>query len=92
MSPVDVRLPPSWRSLAGGRERWPLEGGDVREVLRRLVEQAPALAPRLMTSQGDLRSSVAVYVNDRDIRTLDRAATRLAEGDVLTLVPALAGG
>ena len=86
------RLPSPLRALAGGAAEVPIEADTVAAAAARLAERHPALRPRLLAPDGQLRSSVALYLNDRDVREADGGATRLEDGDVLEVIPALAGG
>ena len=92
MSRVTFRLPSPLRALAGGAAEVPIEADTVAAAAARLAERHPALRPRLLAPDGQLRSSVALYLNDRDVREADGGATRLEDGDVLEVIPALSGG
>ena len=87
-----VKIPTPLRSFAGGATELPIEGGTVGAVLGTLAEEHPALKRHLFTPEGRLRSFVTIYLNDEDIRSLEREATPLKEGDVVSIVPAVAGG
>lgn len=66
--------------------------GTVGEALKSLTAQHPDLRRHLFTDDGKLRSFVNVYVNDEDIRYLERESTRLKESDTISIVPSVAGG
>jgi adenylyltransferase/sulfurtransferase len=57
-----------------------------------LTEAHPDLKKQLFNDEGKMRSFVNVYVNDDDIRYLDRDATPVKEGDTVSIVPSIAGG
>jgi len=57
-----------------------------------LTEQFPALKKQLFTDEGKLRSFVNVYLNDEDIRYMQKDATPVAATDTLSIVPSIAGG
>jgi molybdopterin converting factor small subunit len=57
-----------------------------------LLEQHPDLRKHLYTDEGKLRAFVNVYVNDEDIRYLQKEATELKDGDQISIVPSIAGG
>ncbi|MBW4700020.1 MAG: MoaD/ThiS family protein [Aphanocapsa lilacina HA4352-LM1] len=67
-------------------------GSTVAEVLASLDKQCPGIGTRLWGEDGELRRFVNFYVNDEDIRFLEGSRTLLYEGDVVSIVPALAGG
>lgn len=87
-----VSIPTALHRFAEGADSLSLPGTTVNEVLHRLTSEYPALAPHLMTMRGDLRPSMHVYLGETDTECLNGLETRVAEGDALTLVPAIAGG
>ena len=92
MSKVQVRVPTPLRSFTGGAAVTEAEGSTVGEVLRGLVQEHRALEKHLYNPGGELRNFVTVYLNDEDVRHLEREATPVHSGDVLSIVPAIAGG
>ena len=90
--PVTVSIPTPLRSFTGGRDTVLLRGATVGEVLDGLLAAYGGLRRHLMQEDGRLRSFVNLYVNDTDIRALKSTATPVHEGDVLTIVPSIAGG
>ena len=89
---VEVRLPTILRQHAGGQATVKGIGGTLAEVLHDLVRQFPGLAGQVVTGDGTLHRFVNVYVNDDDVRYLDKLDTKLHEGDVISILPAVAGG
>ena len=69
-----------------------VEGATVGDALLGLVGQYGDLRRHLYTDDGRLRSFVNIYVNDEDIRHLDREKTALKAGDTISIVPSVAGG
>ncbi len=69
-----------------------MAGGTVGEVLGQLTGQYADLKKHLYNDSGQLRSFVNVYLNDEDIRYLQKDATPVASGDTVTIVPSIAGG
>ncbi len=92
MARVTVRLPALLRALAGGATEVSVDGATVEEAAHRLAVAHPGLRPRLLAPDGRLRGSVAVYLNNEDVRAGNGGETRLHDGDVLEVLPALAGG
>ncbi len=92
MTRVDIRIPTPLRTLAGGSAVVAVDGATVGDALDALVRDHPALRKQLYTPEGRLRSFVSVYRNEDDVRSLDREKTELHEGDVVSIVPAIAGG
>jgi molybdopterin synthase sulfur carrier subunit len=89
---VPIRLPQPLRELAGGRSEVVVEAGTVGEALVTLLETHPGLRRHLRDEAGALRDHVNVFVNAEDVRYLRGESTRVAEGDVLTVVASIAGG
>jgi len=90
--PVEVRLPTVLRQHAAGQSSVKANGSTVGEVFEDLVRQFPLLANQVITSDGALHKFVNVYRNDDDVRFLDKLATPVTEADVITILPAVAGG
>ena len=87
-----VKIPPVLRASVGGAKEVEASGSDVGEVLRALAEQHPATESQLFSEDGELNRYVNVYLNDEDVRVLDGLDTPVGEGDVLVILPAMAGG
>ena len=90
--PVTVRIPTQLRTLSGGASEVALEGGTVAEVLKALDAAHPGFAERLYDDGGGLRRFVNVFVAEEDIRFLDGINTPVADGQTVSIVPAVAGG
>jgi len=87
-----VRIPPVLRPKTGGSPEVEAAGGNVGEVLRSLTSEHPGTAEQLFGEGGELNRYVNVYLNDEDVRVLDGLDTAVEEGDVLVILPAMAGG
>jgi sulfur-carrier protein adenylyltransferase/sulfurtransferase len=92
MAKVRVRIPTPLRSFASGASEVDADAPTVGAALEGVVTAHPGLRRHLYTPEGKLRNFVSVYVNDRDVRELEREATPLHEGDRVAIVPAIAGG
>lgn len=90
--PTNVRIPTTLRSLTGGSAEVTVEGSTVGEVLKSLDAGYRGLGARLFDDAGALRRFVNVFVADEDIRFLDGLSTPVAEGQVVSIIPAVAGG
>jgi molybdopterin synthase sulfur carrier subunit len=88
---VTVRIPTPLRTLTGGADEVPADGGTVAEVIENLEANHPGMKDRLCDDKG-VRRFVNLYANDEDIRFLDNLETTLKDGDTLSIVPAIAGG
>ena len=89
---VKVIIPTPLRAYAGKRESTEVQAGSVGEALTQLTAQFGDLKKHLFTEDGQLRSFVNVYLNDDDIRFLDKENTRTKDGDTISIVPSIAGG
>jgi molybdopterin converting factor small subunit len=89
---VTLNIPTALRQYAGGHSTLQLEAATVGELLRGMVAQYPDLGKHLYTDEGKLRSFVNIYVGDEDIRHLNGEATTLAGNDIVSIIPAIAGG
>ena len=89
---IEVRLPTLLRGAAGGRSSVAVDGSTVGEVLRALEAEHPALGGQVLTEDGSLHKFVNVYLNDDDVRYLDRLETKVGADDVVSILPAVAGG
>jgi sulfur-carrier protein len=88
---VEVRVTANMQKLLGGQKAVRAEGVTVAEVLADIDRQYPGFRDMVMTD-GGLHRFVNVYLNDEDVRFLQQLDTKLKEGDVLSVLPALAGG
>ena len=89
---VTVRIPTQLRELSGGAAEVQLEAGSLADVLGSLDGAHPGFSGRLFDETGGLRRFVNVFVADEDIRFLDGLDTAVADGQTVSIVPAVAGG
>lgn len=89
---VTVRIPTVLRAAANGQSVVSVEASTIGEVIGSLQATYPAIGDQLLTTDGTLHRFVNVYVNDDDVRYLDRLDTKVGEGDVVSILPAVAGG
>ena len=87
-----VKLPTQLRDAAGGQTAASVEGSTVGEALDALYEQHGELRERIADGDGALRRFVNVYLKGEDIRFLEGLETPVADGDEVTILPAVAGG
>jgi MoaD family protein len=88
---VTVKIPAQLRAVTGGEGEIEVDGETVGEALDAVFESHTDLRERI-TADGSLRRFVNVYVSGEDIRFKDGLETQLAEGDEVTILPAVAGG
>ena len=87
-----VHIPTPLRQYVGKQADVDVQGATVGEAMDSLVSQHPDLRKHLYTDEGKLRAFVNLYVNDEDIRYLQKEATELRDGDNISIVPSIAGG
>jgi molybdopterin synthase sulfur carrier subunit len=89
--PVEVRVPTVLRTYTRGAKQVDASGSTLREVIEQLESDHPGIKDRLL-DDGDLRRFVNVYVNDEDVRFMSGLDTAVRDGDVVVMLPAVAGG
>ena len=87
-----LRIPTPLRTYAGGQSEVNVLGATVGEALHDLVSQFPDLKKHLFTDDDELRPFVNLFLGNEDIRHLQGVATPLEAGDVLMIIPSIAGG
>jgi adenylyltransferase/sulfurtransferase len=85
-------IPTPLRPFVGKKSVIELKAASVGEALRALTTEFADLRKHLYTDEGKIRSFVNVYVNDEDIRYLEKENTPLKDGDTVSIVPSIAGG
>ena len=87
-----IHIPTPLRQYVGKQASVDVQGSTVGEAMNALVAQHPELRKHLYTEDGKLRAFVNLYLNDEDIRYLQKEATTLKDGDNISIVPSIAGG
>jgi MoaD family protein len=88
---IEVRIPTILRTYTGGQKTVTSSGATLAELVDRLEASYPGIRERLI-EDGDLRRFVNVYVNDEDVRFTGSLQTPVEDGDVVVVLPAVAGG
>jgi MoaD family protein len=89
---VEVRIPTVFRNVTAGQPRAELEPGTVADLISQLDRLYPGFESQVLAEEGKLHRFVNVYVNDEDVRYLDGLETKAADGDIVSLLPSVAGG
>ena len=87
-----INIPTPFRQYAGKQPTVEVNAGTVAEALSGLVSKHPDLRRHLYNEDGKLRSFVNVYLNDEDVRYLQKEATIVKDSDTISIVPSIAGG
>jgi len=89
---AQIQIPSPLRQYSGKQASVDVRANTVGEALAGLVAQYPELKRHLYSDDGKLRAFVNVYVNDEDMRYLQKEATAVEDGDTISIVPSIAGG
>ena len=89
---VKVRIPTPLQKIAGDKSEVEAEGSTIKEVIEHLEKNYPGFMERLYSEEGELRRFINIYINEEDIRFLDSDNTSVKGGDVISIIPAIAGG
>ena len=87
-----ILIPTALRQFTEQSDSIEVQGATVGEALGQLTTRYPNVRKNLYTDQGKLRSFVNVYVNDEDIRYLEKESTKLEGPEIISIVPSIAGG
>ena len=87
-----IHIPTPLRQYTGKLAAVDVKAGSIADALSGLVSQHPDLRRHLYTDEGKLRAFVNVYLNDEDVRYLQKEATAVTDGDTISIVPSIAGG
>lgn len=87
-----VSIPTPLRQFTEQKDTVEYAGATVGEVLNSLTGQFSGLRQHLFNDEGKLRSFVNIYLNDEDIRYLEKTDTAVKDSDTITIIPSIAGG
>jgi molybdopterin synthase sulfur carrier subunit len=87
-----IRIPAPLRKLTDNQEEVPATGSSLRDILKELNRTYPGFAERIVDEQGEIRRFVNIFLNDEDVRFLQEKETPVKDSDVISIVPAIAGG
>ncbi len=87
-----VRIPTPLRRLTGEKDEIDINASNVGELIEELENQFPGIKERLCDENGEVRRFINLYVNNEDIRFLDGVSTGLNKDDIVSIIPAIAGG
>lgn len=88
---VEVKVAANLAKLVGDQRAVQAEGSNIRELLEDIESRYPGFKDMILTD-GQIHRFVNIYLNDEDIRFLGKLDTPLKDGDVVSVLPALAGG
>ncbi|TDI87742.1 MAG: molybdopterin-synthase adenylyltransferase MoeB, partial [Caldithrix sp.] len=89
---IKILIPTALRQYAQNRDSVELSGKNAGELLENLTREFPDLKKHLYDEDGKVRNFVNIYVNDDDIRYLQSYETEVNDGDIISIIPSVAGG
>ena len=89
---VTVRIPTPLQKLTNNQAEVPIEGKTIGELIEKLNGTYPGFKQRVCDESGKVRRFVNIFLNDEDIRFLNKEATPVKDGDEVSIIPAIAGG
>jgi molybdopterin converting factor small subunit len=92
LSRVTVGIPYALRPFTKGQAQITVEAFTVQHALSAIEQRYPGLCARILTPEGDIRPNVNLFVGEISIRDLDGLNTPLGDGEVVSIIPAVAGG
>ena len=89
---IKVRIPTPLQKLTREQAEVSVSAGSIRDLIDELDRNYPGVKSRICDESGNIRRFVNVFLNEEDIRFLDKEKTSLKDGDEVSIVPAIAGG
>ena len=89
---VEVRLAAVLQRVVGGSKAVEVDGATINALIENIELRYPGFKTQIFTDTGALHQFVRIYVNDEDIRYMGQLEAPVKEGDVVLILPALAGG
>lgn len=89
---VEVRIPTVLRKYTNGERAIEAQGSNLLEVIESVDQKFPGFKSQVIADTGDLHRFINLYLNDEDVRYLESLSTKVATGDVVNILPAVAGG
>lgn len=87
-----VRIPTPLRKLTAEKDEVSISAVNIGELIEEMENQFPGIKNRLCDESGNVRRFINLYVNNEDIRFLNGKETELKEDDIVSIIPAIAGG
>ena len=89
---VTIRIPTTFRELAKGNSSISSDGKTLSELLEQIRTEYPDFVNRVLDDEGNLQRFVNIFLDDEDVRFLGGLDTELEQGQIVSIVPAVAGG
>jgi len=89
---VDIRIPRVLRGHTSGQAIVSLDADNVSDLLEKLFAEHPALRNSLVGDSGDVLQYTSLFVNDTEVNEMGGLNAGVVDGDVVTILPSMAGG
>ncbi|PIQ85763.1 MAG: molybdopterin synthase sulfur carrier subunit [Candidatus Omnitrophica bacterium CG11_big_fil_rev_8_21_14_0_20_45_26] len=89
---VQVRIPTPLQKLTNHQEEVLVQADTINGLIEALEKNHPGIKERICDEKGQVRRFVNIFLNDEDIRFLEKEKTTVKDGDVVSIIPAIAGG
>jgi sulfur-carrier protein len=89
---VEVKIPTVLRKHTDGEQAVEASGATIRELIDDIASRFPEFRTKVLSEDGQLHRFINVYANDEDVRYLEGLDTKVSDGDVIAILPAVAGG
>ena len=89
---VEVRIPKILRKHTGGAKAVESKGSTIGEIIDQLDVDHPGLKSAIIADEGEIHRFINIYLNDEDVRFSGALQTPVSDGDVVSILPAVAGG
>jgi molybdopterin synthase sulfur carrier subunit len=89
---VQVKIPTVLRKHTDGQAAIDASGSTIRELVEDIAGRYPEFREKVLSDDGALHRFINVYANDEDVRYLEGLDTKVSDGDVVSILPAVAGG
>ncbi len=89
---IEVRVGSILRKKLNNAKSVEAQGNNVRQVLEDLERSYPGFKSQIVTETGEIHHFINIFLNDEDIRFLDGLDTKVKDDNIITILPAVAGG
>lgn len=89
---IKVRVPTPLQKHTKNQPEVNVDAANVKDLIDALEEDFPGIKERICDEKGKIRRFINIYVNEEDVRFLQKDETSLKDGDEVSIIPAIAGG
>ncbi|MFB0900386.1 MAG: MoaD family protein [Dehalococcoidia bacterium] len=89
---INVRMAAVIQKITNNQKEFVSEGSNIKDLIQNIEKEFPGFKNHILTDSNEVHQFLNIYVNDEDIRFLSNLETAIKDGDVISFLPALAGG